>query len=405
MHRTTILDFSPERSFSMSVRIMSHILRGRSIDIHDADDLASVVAFRFEVARGKGRIKGNPLAFLRGIARNVYRETLRAKNRQIRTIFGAEIPEMSHEDDEEIHPVKAEFISRLQESLSPNERSIMPDFVWPGDRLWKEIAEQHGKSESAFSEAVRRLCTKAELLHRTMATETLGGILGVPTADAQDRLIGLARTPRERSDFRLRLVEVCQSLAITRFKDRSCERAELLRDAETQLGIVSTGFAARSCDPGLQGALYTFRAAQLQLTSLSLCEDCRFELDIDAAYFAIVTDALSAYRSYGDEAGEVGIWQVFADYPHFTELSFDSEHLADPHTVRIQHQTPREWFQEFVTHVKGRPEISLHRAFMDACIRRIDAGIDESHFPPRCDTSWADEPCRRCGLHDNTLRL
>jgi DNA-directed RNA polymerase specialized sigma24 family protein len=368
MPATSILDFTPERSLAVSVRLIHRLMRGRPIDIHDIDDLASVVAFRFEIARREGRVQGDPAAFLSGIARNVYREAIRAKNRRIRTVFGEEIPDVPDNEEEDIHPVKAEFVDRFHESLTPNERSILPDFVWPGDRRWKEIAEQLGKSESAFSEAVRRLRAKAELLRRSMLVESLTGLASFPTRDAQDRIVALGWTPRERADFRLRLVEVCQSLAFTTTEEDSPEREQLAVEAGRHLEIVAHGFVARSNDPGLHGAAATFEAAQLCLAPL-----IKDSAETSHRYAAKVGEALVAYRSIGDLAGESAVWQLVADHRRFIELATDYEYLPDPHTVRIQRQNLPSWFKEMVDAMAKRQATSPLPAILHSAAGRLRA--------------------------------
>lgn len=197
-------------NYHFCLRVLQKLTRGRPIGIREAEDLANDAAFRFARSTSPDKT-ANPRAFLYGICRNIYRESCRAATRENQFLHFDEIPDIQNApDDESVTPLTDEFVDQLKRRLKPKQLGILRELMFPEGRKRKEIAADVGMAESTFSEAVRRLTEKAHTLHAEMVFENAQAIHSVSGDSAErhtleTRHLSLARTPRERRDFRLQL--------------------------------------------------------------------------------------------------------------------------------------------------------------------------------------------------------
>lgn len=288
-------------TYRYCLRVIRRITRGRAVGIFDQDDLANITASKFFFSDNPDKLK-NPKAFIYGIARNVFLESLRAKRRDEQMLQFAEVPSLGDEQSE-LPILQGEFLERLSKSLSPGEQTITAELMHPDGRTRRQIASDLGKSESALSEAIRRISAKANRVHHEMVSETLTSMNGNPTFDLQYRLIGLARTPSEQADLRLRTVQVCQQCLSGGSLDLRISKSSLLQESNRQLQLAWKSYA--NLDPLFIATLHITKCRQFALHGIATQKDLQLlmgDVIFTALSFLDIADQLQAVQAYAEFA-------------------------------------------------------------------------------------------------------
>lgn len=207
----------PDVTYHGCVSVVRKLLNGSSsFRLQDLDDFAAETANRFWLASLARRIE-HPWSFLYGVAKNVIRETIRQRQRDHSlNLDFLDVPDIPPASDEDLPLLQDEFLWRLQNEASPRELTVLPYLYDAGKHKNSENAAKLAMSSRAFTVAKNRLKKRATLLHARMVAETFPFPGDVPTLEQRSRLLALARTPRERADFRIRLVLCCQTAAFER---------------------------------------------------------------------------------------------------------------------------------------------------------------------------------------------
>lgn len=224
-HASDVLVFEyPEITGSYCLRVVCAIAGGRPVGtIADADDLAQETALRFHLfalrEKAQGRIIRHPKQALRQIARHVYAEYLRKRKRDERLYAELqlqqhiqEIPFLSNDQDE-IPPIKREFLSRARRFMSPEDKRLFDVTYAPERRTMAEQAEILQKTLRAHTLQKNRFFARLHKVRGALQLEVIDRIAlsckappPFPNQSLNNDLKLLAVTDDERSVIRMLLL-------------------------------------------------------------------------------------------------------------------------------------------------------------------------------------------------------
>ena len=327
MHTDLLIGTDPHDTYRYSLRVVRKILRGTSVGVQDADDIANDTAMRFWNSDNPDKMK-NPRAFITGIARNVYREAIREEIRQRKAYRFAEIPAVPSSGTESLPPLSGEFLDRLLARATKNEHAILRELMFPEGRTRREIAKDLNKSETAFSEAIRRITEKSNVLHGEMVAAALDGLVSTPPLQSQSLLLGLARTPGERMDFRIRIFDVAYKLAFREFTSETASTLSLVAEADRHYDLVRQYRIKAGVKDSLFIAKLRYGFAFQSAFAARSSEDDRDR------FFDLLTSAFRFYNNYGFDHEAVCV---------FTDLVEVIEFLGGPrdHLWTLNRLLPR----------------------------------------------------------------
>lgn len=205
INQTPLNPAYPRITYHVCVKMVGKLVGFASVGLQEVDDMAAETAARFWRASVEGQIR-DPLSFLWGVARHVVQESIRKKQADRHRPFSLEMPSPVDAPDEDSSVLTGEFIDRLREKASQRERDVLAYMAEANKHRNSEFAAELGMTSRAFTVAKNRLKRRARFLHAQMVAETLPSRGRFPTLEQQSRLLALARTRRERADFRLQLL-------------------------------------------------------------------------------------------------------------------------------------------------------------------------------------------------------